>query len=739
MMTTKYRLLALLLIPAAFACGGARRPDAPAPIPAPPSVAIEQPQVTTLAEARALRTSGDAAGYERGLQSLTQSTDAVTAARATALLGLYFHDAKRFDEAATTLTRAARLSPDVAPFLLLRVADARRAQQRFRDAIDIENSIIAQAPNTSAATLAQLRLPALHALAGDTAGTEDALARTNNIAIDELTEPDFVDLGAQLVNAHRLDLATRLRLRLLTQYPQGRYTEKTYGQLTQATPSPLDTLTFDDSVRLATKLAQSDRYDQALDVLHRIELRFPANADAAAYRTIRTRALFNSRRYNELLTDTATIPPTDPALILMRARAAWRAGKPEEFLAGLTLLTTKFPASKEATEAKVLRAKYYVTDVTDYAASVRELQSAIAAGAVGNEGENLWNLGWTYTLWQHDDDALRTFSDYARRFPDGDYLTNSLFWSGKIHERHNRIPERDVAFTQLMQKYPYSYYAYRARELMHIPTTAPNEVDNGNFFPDLEASLTVANEPRLAGVRELEWLGLMKDATREMKLVAAAHPDNAGISFMLADVYTAGGEPYKANGILQRHFREFVRHGGRNVPQRFWEILFPLHYFNSFRTAAQARSIDPYVLVSITRQESGFEPTSVSNAGAVGLMQIMPEEASRIATLAGLEAKPREALFDPTYNIQVGAAEYSQKLQAMHDNPYLAVAAYNAGPEAVTRWLAQTPADDIDLFIDSIPYAETKLYVKSVTRNRFEYQRIYGHASNEQAVTSTGR
>src|SRR5687768_1724573 len=140
---------------------------------------------------------------------------------------------------------------------------------------------------------------------------------------------------------------------------------------------------------------------------------------------------------------------------------------------------------------------------------------------------------------------------------------------------------------------------------------------------------------------------------------------------------------------------------------------------------AQRRGHDPYLLASIIRQESGFEPTTVSNAGAVGLMQIMPEEASRISTAGGLGAITREDLFNPETNVAVGAAEYSQKLALMQNNPTLAIAAYNAGEKAVGDWMARTPLDDMDLFIESIPYAETRLYVKTVTRNRNEYRRIY--------------
>jgi soluble lytic murein transglycosylase len=292
------------------------------------------------------------------------------------------------------------------------------------------------------------------------------------------------------------------------------------------------------------------------------------------------------------------------------------------------------------------------------------------------------------------------------------------------------MDQRNAAFNTLLSSYPYSYYSVRAREILGQPVVAPLEIANGNLFPNVDAEIANANEPRLDSVRELTWLGLNREASAEMKAIAAAHPDNAGIAFRLADLYASSGEPFKAITLLQRNFRPFIRHGGSGVPRRFWEILFPLKYWESIRTEAQRRQIDPYLIASIIRQESGFEPTAVSNAGAVGIMQIMPHEAERIATAAGIQTPSRQELFDPHTNIAIGVAEYAQKLAVMRGTEVLAIAAYNAGEDVVGKWIAQAPLDDIDLFIESIPYNETRLYVKSVTRNRFEYRRIYEGVSS---------
>jgi soluble lytic murein transglycosylase-like protein len=651
------------------------------------------------------------------LPSVTRAEPPAEVDRTTqAKNALALFDAKSYDQAVPALADAARAYPEIAPFLRLRIVEAEVARGNFKDAAAIASEIVALS-DTTAATVARLRLPAIYAQLGDAAATDAAWQQASQVAIDEMTEADFVAMATALAKAGRSDLASKTRMRLLTDYTNGRFTEQTYDFLT----SELEALPVAEKIALAGKLSRANRYDEALDLFTRI----PGGAPEA--RGTRLRALFNSRNYGQLLEETKDVALNDASLMLLRARAAWRDDKPQEFLAGLDAVERQFPASKEAGEAKIARAKYYSTDVIDYAKSVDNLSKAIDAGAIGGDGENLWNLGWTYTLWGKYDNALQVFDRYIRSYPDGDWKTNSLFWSAKIHDKLGRTAERDAKAQQLVDEFPFSYYAYRTKELWGTRNQQPA---TSNRFPDMNAELAKITEPRFAVVHALQDVGLNRAAAREMKVLASRYSANPGVQLMLADVYVRGGEPFKANTVLQRQFRSFVRHGGTNVPPRFWEILFPLAYWDAFREEGQRRGIDPYLLVSITRQESGFEPSTVSNAGAVGLMQIMPQEASRIAVAGELGEVTREDLFDPGKNIAVGAAEYSQKLKAMNGNHLLAIASYNAGEKAVGTWLEKTPIDDMDLFVESIPYAETRLYVKTVTRNRHEYRRIYESSSN---------
>ncbi|HYR28507.1 MAG TPA: transglycosylase SLT domain-containing protein [Thermoanaerobaculia bacterium] len=631
--------------------------------------------------------------------------------RDVAMSALAFFDAKNYEQAIPALTEAAIRYPEIAPFLRLRVAEAEAARGNVQEAAKVLAEIIALGDST-AATVARLRLPALYARLGDTTSTDAAWQQAMQVPIDELTESDFTALATALAKAERTDLATRTRMRLLNDYTSGRFTEDTYDHLR----AEIAKLPEAEQLAIGSKLARANRYDQALEVLNRIG----AGPEA---RATRIRALFNSRNYTTLVEENKLGDLKDPALILLRARAAWRDDRPQEMLAGVERLEKEFPAARETNEARVMRSKYYVTDAVDYAQSIRDLEKAIEAGVVGSDGENIFNLGFTYTLQGKYDEALKVYDRYIRAYPDGDWKTNSLFWSAKHFDTLGRAAERDAMAAAIVAEYPHSSYAYRAKELW--PQASGTRRAANNVFPDIQRELSKVTDPRFNTVRALLDVELNRAAAREMKVLATKYADNAGVQYMLADVYVRGGEPFKANGVLQRQFRPFIRHGGDGVPPRFWQILYPLAYWETIQAEAQRRSLDPYLVASVIRQESGFEPATVSNAGAVGLMQIMPNEAARIAQVGGLPETTRQDLFDPLKNIAVGAAEFRQKLDHWKDNQTLAIASYNAGEVAVAGWIERYGLGDIDLFIEAIPYAETRLYVKTVTRNRNEYRRIY--------------
>ena len=709
-----------------LSCGGS--PEFVAPVGFVSAPQEPQPSPITFDDVEQARLSGRMDLYETSLLELTRSEDPATRRRAFALAGILMRENARLEEAAVAFERAADEQGPLRPFLLLELAELQNQRAEYERAVGILETVILEAPGSSASNLATLQLPMTLANAGKRERAEKAVESLKAVKIDELSEEKFVANAEALDRAAWADLATEVRMRLLREYPSGRFTEKTFAALNAlGDQSPLHKLKFEESIEIADRLARSNRYPEALALLNQTRTRFPSRATNGLIQHTRTRALFNSRRYTEVI-NTPKLKANDPQYLaseLLRGRALWRTDRHREFLQIMNAILKKSPSSREAVEARFLLSRYYTIDARDYERGAKLLSEVIKSWGNGDQGENLWTLGWIYTLAGRDEMALQTLDRYLTAYPDADYTTNALFWSGKIHERAGNQEQRDAYFQRLVNQYPYAYYSYRAREILGVPVHAPSDIANGIMFPELAQA-----DERLTTVQQLKDLDLNDYAAVEMKRIAGDAPSDPAFAYQLAELYVEGGQPLKAISILQRSFRNVIRHGASNVPARFWELLYPRLYWEQISTAAEQAQVDPYLLTSIIRQESGFEPTVVSSAGAVGLMQIMPGEAPGIAVNAGLSGPvTRDNLFEPRTNVSLGAAEYLQKLRAMNGNRVLAIASYNAGEDAVGRWITSIPPDDVDVFIDSIPFNETRLYVKNVIRNHHEYRRIYGNGS----------
>jgi soluble lytic murein transglycosylase len=125
------------------------------------------------------------------------------------------------------------------------------------------------------------------------------------------------------------------------------------------------------------------------------------------------------------------------------------------------------------------------------------------------------------------------------------------------------------------------------------------------------------------------------------------------------------------------------------------------------------------------REESGFDPRAVSTAGARGLTQIMPATGERLAASLGLPDYRPEDLFAAARNLLLGAHYLEQLLERFEGRVSAAVASYNAGPEAVERWLEERPDVEDDEWVEAIPYDQTRAYVKRVLRSQQVYRVLY--------------
>lgn len=151
-------------------------------------------------------------------------------------------------------------------------------------------------------------------------------------------------------------------------------------------------------------------------------------------------------------------------------------------------------------------------------------------------------------------------------------------------------------------------------------------------------------------------------------------------------------------------------------------LRFPLAYKNTVKSYANQYSIPPEFVYAIIRQESGFREDVVSSAGAKGLMQVMPQTASVVSKMSKISYNDQKQLFLSNKNINIGIAYLQQLTKRFSNHPVLVAAAYNAGPRQVVYWLKNHPPKEIDVWIETLPWQETRNYLKNVMAFYVVYQ-----------------
>jgi soluble lytic murein transglycosylase len=161
------------------------------------------------------------------------------------------------------------------------------------------------------------------------------------------------------------------------------------------------------------------------------------------------------------------------------------------------------------------------------------------------------------------------------------------------------------------------------------------------------------------------------------------------------------------------------------LPRSYWEALFPRPYWNDLKRFSARNELDPYLVASLIRQESEFNPAAISNRNAVGLMQLLPNTGKLVAREEKLRHFNSSQLFVPGVNLQLGTKYFRNMVDKFGSFEY-ALAAYNAGDDRVKDWLANGTYRDPQEFVESIPFTQTREYVQAILRNANVYRQLYG-------------
>jgi len=310
-------------------------------------------------------------------------------------------------------------------------------------------------------------------------------------------------------------------------------------------------------------------------------------------------------------------------------------------------------------------------------------------------------------------------------------LGRTLYWRARALTNLHRPEEAEASFQTILKRYPLSFYALLAHarliELADRPTADAILETVVGADRSLTPPIGMGLEPERLDLPAFQRgilftrLGLTTPARWEFTAMELGR--TPAENWLLAWLYDAVNDPSHAHGIARRKQPEFRHHYPVGRHREKWEIAFPRPFLTEVTEHGSQNGVPAAFALAIMREESGFNPRIESWANAVGLMQLLIPTARDLA-LKAEGTIHRETLQIPERNIQLGTRFLGQLL-AQFGHPALAAAGYNAGAGAVRKWMRARGTLPLDEFVESIPYRQTRRYVKSVMSSYGSYAFLY--------------
>lgn len=334
-------------------------------------------------------------------------------------------------------------------------------------------------------------------------------------------------------------------------------------------------------------------------------------------------------------------------------------------------------------------------------------------------GQALWEVGWLLSRGGQWGSARAAWLHAGEAAAGTDAASAAWYWAARAAEELGRADLASESYRRAASLYGDTYYGQQAASRLKTPV----RVAVGAAPADVPAGAV----PALDRFRELDDLAQTDDATLELEAAAPA-PARLLVSTLLSQRYTEQGAPRRGIGVAEDARNAIGAPAPHRLPLVLWQALYPRVLWPLITQAAARDGVDPNLIAGVIREESRFDTTAASAAGAYGLMQLMPGTAQSTARSLGMASPDQRGLADPATNIALGAAVLKAELMRF-GRVDLALAAYNAGPGAVRQWQAARSGADPDTFVEAIPYDETRGYVKTVLQSAAMYRWLYqdGH------------
>ncbi len=331
----------------------------------------------------------------------------------------------------------------------------------------------------------------------------------------------------------------------------------------------------------------------------------------------------------------------------------------------------------------------------------------VSSRHVSLKEEALWATGWTYYMMRDYGKAYDIFSQLHTAYSDSRYA----YWKAKSLELSDNPEPLKVSIKKDINERDYytMLYFFKNKGTIPLITNAPLKI--------------TVSSTAMQKVDILRRLGFRKEAVNELIHLSKKNNDLNSLHQISLQLKELSNYKMSINMLSRDSYKTELH-----------ELFYPLAYWKEIQEASNINNIDPYLIISVMREESRFDEEARSIAGAIGLMQLMPQTASRLNHEMGLTKNPLN-LYNSKVNIMLGSYYLKNLLMEFKSLP-AAIAAYNAGENAVRQWLKSNSYISADEFIEDIPFDETRNYVKKVLVSYLQYQRTVAN-SDPSAIVKT--
>lgn len=418
----------------------------------------------------------------------------------------------------------------------------------------------------------------------------------------------------------------------------------------------------------------------------------------------------------------ATIQAVYQEGLLIRIRLLWNENRHKDSLKLITrglkdLKNFKQPADFYFLEGRIREdLKETKGSLLAFDNALKSLEKQTSSATLFDREKLIWIQAWMNYRTKNWETAATEMQSLAELLKDTGEISRALFFQARSLENLNKTEDAKKVYEKIITDDFYSFYALASynrlnRKLPAIKTLSPQ------MTLVIDSELSFLTEEQRGVFRALIKYGEIDYAERSIPYLSSSN----------LEVFPLGLELAQTAERYLPLFASFARLSNTDkidAIARFGDYLFPRVHEEEVLKMSEKTEIPTSLIYAIMKQESAFNPNSRSGADALGLMQVIPALAKSLSKKYNIGYTTPQDLFNPKINIQLGTFELRDQVQKQNGQLTYVAAAYNAGPNALARWVKEKNSEDIFEFIENIPYDETRSYVKIIARNKLFYERI---------------